>query len=326
MAERFTVHVGTIGHGPWRSIDGGQSWQQGRGAIEHSVRAILAFPDAPAELLAGTDEALLASGDGGEHWRIVDSYEADRQTWSLTVDPNDTDTIFAGGQPGLRRSHDRGQTWEQLPVPMIEAGRYGVPQVTSVLIDPLDSRRIYAGVEVDGVKKSFDGGDTWTQGNPIGTEYLHEDVHGMGRAALPSGVTVFATNPFGVSRTDDEGESWTQHEFAALSDASPRPYCRAMLVKPDDPSTVFVGCGDTYPGTTGAIWRSTDGGRSWAQSRMSPAPNSLVFCVETHPAAPEIMAAATIFGNVYTSTDGGALWQKCETEFGEIRALAISVA
>ncbi len=95
-----------------------------------------------------------------------------------------------------------------------------------------------------------------------------------------------------------------------------------MAVKADDPDTIFVGNGDFVPGKTGAIQRSTDGGRSWQAANLPVTPNSTIYWFGTHPADPDIVVANSLHGYVYTSTDGGASWEKVEREFGEIRAIA----
>ena len=326
MSDQITIHVGTIGQGVWRSPDGGEVWQKGRGVEEHMVRSLLVFPDDPGRLMAGADHALLSSHDNGSSWQIVDSYTPDRETWSLAVDPSNPSTIFAGGCPGLRRSLNGGRSWEELPVPIVKQTAFGIPRTTSVLIDQLNPQRIYAGVEVDGVHKSLDGGDTWTRGNPVGPETLHDDIHDMARVDTPGGVATFATNPYGVARSDDEGESWRQHEFPPLRERTLRVYCRGMLVKHDDPNTLFVVGGDTSPGVTGVIERSTDGGRSWSACELRRPPNSMFYWLASHPDAPDTIAAATLHGYVYLSRDGGESWRKLDREFGEIRALAISAA
>ena len=37
-----------------------------------------------------------------------------------------------------------------------------------------------------------------------------------------------------------------------------------------------------------------------------------------------VVAAASLFGYVYVSEDGGDTWTKLKKEFGEIRALAVT--
>jgi hypothetical protein len=43
----------------------------------------------------------------------------------------------------------------------------------------------------------------------------------------------------------------------------------------------------------------------------------------THPLRPHVIAAASLYGYVYVSGDGGESWQKLRKEFGEIRTLAL---
>lgn len=326
MSGQITIHVGTIGQGLWRSPDGGEVWQKGRGVEEHMIRSLIVVPDDPGRLLAGADHGLLRSDDNGSTWQIVESYVSDREIWSIAVDPSDPSTIFVGGCPGLRRSRDGGQSWEDLPVAIVEETVFGIPRTTAVLIDPANPLRVYAGIEVDGVHKSLDGGDSWIRGNPVGPELLQDDVHDMARVSMPDGVTTFVSNPFGIARSDDEGESWQQHEFPALREGTLRVYCRGMMVKHDDPNTIFVAGGDTSPGETGVIQRSTDGGATWAPCELSYPPNSMFYWLASYPDAPDTIAAATLHGYIYLSEDGGASWRKLDREFGEVRALALSTA
>jgi hypothetical protein len=55
-----------------------------------------------------------------------------------------------------------GLRWEKLAVDIGRECSIGIPFVTSVIVDPDDHRAVWAGVEIDGVFRSLDGGDTWT--------------------------------------------------------------------------------------------------------------------------------------------------------------------
>ena len=57
-------------------------------------------------------------------------------------------------------------------------------------------------------------------------------------------------------------------------------------------------------------------------ARMPGRSNSTIWNFAIHPADPELVYASSVSGEVYRSTDGGAMWQKLPREFGEIRALA----
>ena len=52
----------------------------------------------------------------------------------------------------------------------------GDPRVTALLVDPVDSNTVLAGVEIDGVYVSRDGGDTWSH---VDQGITNPDIHGM---------------------------------------------------------------------------------------------------------------------------------------------------
>lgn len=72
-------------------------------------------------------------------------------------------TILVGtiGQ-GVMMSHDAGKSWEQLSVEIAEdCPNVGIPRPTGIAIDPTNPRSVWVGLEVDGVRHSTDGGDSW---------------------------------------------------------------------------------------------------------------------------------------------------------------------
>jgi photosystem II stability/assembly factor-like uncharacterized protein len=102
----------------------------------------------------------------------------------------------------------------------------------------------------------------------------------------------------------------------------PWSYCRALAQKSGAPEVVFLGNGDAPPGSVGIVARSVDGGETWQKPSMPGLANSTLWNFAVHPADPELIYAASVSGQVYRSTDGGASWLKLAREFGEIRALA----
>ena len=160
------------------------------------------------------------------------------------------------------RSRDGGRNWQQLRVDMVEdCPNVGVPRVTALTVDPSDNRIIWAGVEVDGVRRSLDGGETWSR---IAGGLNDPDIHDV--AVRPAGPAkaVLTSTPREIFASTDKGESW---EGLGVGKHFSLPYCRGLALKVDDPNTVFVATGDGAAGTTGAIQRSKDGGRSWSSCR-----------------------------------------------------------
>src|SRR5262249_46079563 len=154
------------------------------------------------------------------------------------------------------RSRDGGQRWEKLALGAATECSIGQAFVTRVLVDPDHPRTLWAGVEIDGVFRSDDGGDSWRRV----VQGLHDpDVHDMAIAPSPQ-PRVFTSRNGELFWSDDRGETWTPIGVRAKW---PLPYARGVVVKTDDPRVVFAGCGETTTGETGAVLRSTDGGLSW---------------------------------------------------------------
>ena len=324
MAEGYTICIGTVGGGLSRTTDGGETWDRIRDPIpsEANVRALSVYPDNPHRILAGTDVGIFRSEDNAGSWQKLDSPMEDRQIWSVTVDPADPDTIFAGTRPDAFRSRDGGKTWEELNLGVTIPCPVGIPRTTNMIVDPRDSRTIWAGIEVDGVYKSLDGGNSWVHLPELGTDPFEGDIHGMALNIGPT-TSVYCTSPFGIATSTDEGESWDYHHFPKFNERDNRSYCRGMLIKADDPNTIFVGNGDAIPGITGTIQRTKDGGRTWESLDLPVTPNSTIYWLGTHAVVPNVIAAASLYGYVYVSTDGGESWKKLKKEFGEVRSVAV---
>ncbi len=324
MSAGYTLCVGTVGGGLSHTSNGGKTWDRIRDPIpsECNVRALSVYPDNPHRILAGTDLGIFRSEDNAATWERLESPMESLQIWSVTVDPSDPDVIFAGTRPDAFRSRDGGRTWDQLDLGLNIPCPIGTPRTTNMIVDPRDSRTVWAGIEVDGVYKSLDGGDNWVHLPDLGPDPFHGDIHGMALSAGPT-TSIYCTSPFGIATSTDEGESWDYHYFPKFNENDARSYCRGVLLKADDPNTMFVGNGDSIPGITGTIQHTKDGGQTWQLAELPVAPNSVVYWFGTHAAVPNVIAAASLYGYVYLSNDGGNSWEKLDKEFGEIRSVAI---
>src|SRR5215510_2002959 len=295
MAKPGTILVGTIGQGVMVSADEGESWTRtGMRQGMHSdciVRALLQDPRRPDVVYAGTDLGLYASDDGGIHWRLLDTPMRGSMVWSLAIDPVDPRVMFAGtgtpSTPGIYRSTD-GKTWERLAVEIAaECPNVGTPRPTGIAIDPVDHRRVWVGLEVDGVRHSADGGDTWIR---VNGQIPNPDVHCVLAVAGPP-RTVFTVVNDEVWRSTDDGKSW---QAARAREAFPWHYPRCIAVRPDDARTVFLTLGDSTPGRIGTIMRSQDAGATWKSLSLSVQPNSAVWTVSIPTSAPDTVFAAVV--------------------------------
>ena len=318
MAANYSICLGTAGWGVWHSPDAGNTWTRHRKPfpLNSRIQALAAHPKEAQTVFAGGDTGVFVSHDGGARWERIASDEALPTVWSLTIDPVDPDTIFAGTRPsGVYRSRDGGRHWESLAIGAARECSIGEAFVTSLVVDPDDHRTVWAGVEIDGVYRSRDGGDTWTH---LDGGLYDPDIHAVALAATTP-KRLYASTAREVFTSTDLGDTW---ESLDIREKWPLPYARGMAVKPDDPGVLFAGCGETTTGEKGQILRTTNFGETWQILPLPTPANATMWGLATHPADSDRIVAFTLFGEVYVTENAGASWRKIPREFGEIRTAA----
>ena len=324
METKPTILVGCVGQGVLRSEDGGQSWQRSGLStglhLDAIVRSLANHPRRPQVVFAGTDRGLYRSENSGGNWSLVDCPLKDYTVWTITIDPEDPQVMFAGtGTPtpaGIFRSIDGGQSWEERPAGVAkECPNVGVPRVTGIAIDPTDRQSIWMGLEVDGARHSSDGGDTWTR---VNGGIQNPDVHNVLVTVGPP-TTVFLVVSDEVFTSTDNGASWRS---VNIKDTFPMGYPRGITVRSDDPKVVMISIGDFTPGTTGTVMRTKDVGQTWESLKLPVEPNTTMWTVNAPPTDPSLVLAGSRYGYLYLSDDGGDSWTKLKREFSEISSLA----
>jgi hypothetical protein len=321
MTTPHRLYVGTIGEGLFRSIDGGQSFVRACDGmfVECHVRALAVHPHDPRVLYLGSADGLFRSGDGADHWTRVESPLSGLEIWSILLMPHDPNVILVGACPSrLFRSADGGRTWTEPAVSMLqECPRIMRTRVTTLTADPTAPPTVWAGVEIDGLFRSQDGGLTWQR---VGRGLSSQDIHALvilGGDGRPHRLLASTNNDLNLST--DDGETW---QPLGLGQALPYPYFRGMTRVLGQPYVVLLGNGDRPPGEIGTVARSTDGGGHWEPARLPGPANSTLWNFAVHPADVKLVYASSVSGEVYRSLDSGASWEKLAREFGEIRALA----
>jgi len=314
------ILVGTVGQSVLASDDGEHWSRLGPTIGFHSdaiVRCLTNAPRHPEALWAGTDRGILRSDDAGRSWSQLEAPFKNQQVWRISISPHDERVVFAGtGTPspaGIFRSDDGGKTWQQLTVEIAEeCPAVGVPRVTDIAVDPADPSQLWASIEVDGMRHSTDGGQTWKR---INGAITNPDGHA---ASVSSGLVVLTVNNE-IHLSRDNGASW---QNVGVREHFPYTHIRDVVFDAVDPNTAWAAIGDATPGTTGVLMRTKDGARTWQRVDMPVEPNSAMWVVRTQPDTPELVLAASRYGYLYRSDDRGATWTKLRREFSEVSSIA----
>ncbi len=257
-------YVGAASGGIFKTVDGGAHWQP---IFDHqpaaSIGSLAVAPSDPNVVWAGTGETFIRanvsigngiykSTDAGKTWRHM-GLEATGRIGRVIVHPTDPQVVYAaalghcyGPQPerGVYRTTDGGETWERVLYAGQNAG------ASDLVMDPTNPRILFAGLwqmQIDtwsrrsggpesGLWVSRDGGDHWQRLEDGGLEGSGLPAPTWGKI----GLTMSADDPRRV--------------YALIETSSNRDFA------PADPFQ-------------GVLWRSDDGGKTWA---MVSADNDLM--------------------------------------------------
>ena len=305
----------------WFSEDEGQSWSRiltPTGGFYNEARcwSVLTHPERPGELLAGTDQGLYRFTEEKGHFDYIPSPMDNLHILKIAQDPHDPNFIVCGTRPGeIFISEDNGENWTRANLDAAtECWFINTTRVTSIHFDPMDRDTIWSTIEIDGVIRSRDRGKTWEQ---LICGLHDNDTHDLVFLDVSGNRTILCSTEDGVHRSTDNGASWEQLKIPQAK----WNYFRSLKQPVENSPVVIASVGDKPSGEAGQFLISRDFGDSWAEAKLSHPPNSTLWSIGTNAADTLLLFAATIFGQIFKSTDGGESWHKIQRELGEIRMI-----
>lgn len=232
-------YFGSTGGGVWRTIDGGNTWDNiSDGYFGGSVGSVAVSTWDNNVIYVGGGEATVRgnvsygygmwkSTDAGKTW-VAAGLKESRHIPKIQIHPKNPDLVYAAvlgdlfkssNDRGVYRSKDGGKTWDRILFANADAG------TVDLCMDPNNPRILYAstwrirrtpyslesGGDGSALWKSTDGGDTWTNisgnsGMPKGTW----GIVGVSVSPVNSNrvYAIIENDNGGVYRSDDAGKSW----------------------------------------------------------------------------------------------------------------------
>lgn len=313
----------------WKTVNAGTTWTpifENYGS--YSIGCVTIDPSNHNVVWVGTGEnvggrhvgygdGVYRSLDGGKTFTNVGLKESEHIS-KIIVHPQDSNIVYVasqgplwspGGQRGLYKTTDGGQTWDVV----LSKGPY--TGVTDIAMDPRDPENLYAathqrhrtvwglvnGGPETGIYKSVDGGRNWrelTNGLPGG------DKGKIGLAISPiqpdvvyAGIEL-AGRTGGFWRSEDAGQSWTKMSDYVAGGTGPHYYQEIYC----DPHRFDV----VYHANV-RLGRTEDGGRTWnsVEGRWKHVDNH---AVAFHPTDPDFLLVGCD-GGLYRSFDRGETYE-----------------
>lgn len=228
----------------------------------------------------------------------------------------------AGG--GVWKSGNAGQTWD----PVFEG--QPIASIGAVTIDPTDNQTVWVGTGEsnprndvsygDGVYKTTDGGEKWTNVGLKGTKYISRivvDPHNHNHVVVGALGDVFAdSTDRGIYVTDDGGKTWKQTLYVG-----PQSGVSDLAMSAQNPNVLYAGIWQfqrrpytfTSGGDLDGLYKSSDGGMTWTKLTGHGLPEGITGRIGVAVAPSDGNRVYAVIeaksGVLWRSDDGGDTWK-----------------
>ena len=297
------------------------------------ITGVALHPSNSSIIYAGAaDGGVLKSTDGGVNWTMLTDHFSTLSVGDVAIDPNNPNTIYVGlGEAnlagdnydgdGVYRTTDGGVTWTNIGLGQTRRiGRVAVHPTDSDIIFVAGAGAQFSADSARGVYRTTDGGTTWNK-----VLYVSDSTSAIDLRIHPTHPdTVYAAmwermrsptrrkaggQTSGIYRSTDMGMTWT--ELTSGLPSGPTVGRIGIALCQTNPNVLYALYADSI-GYLDAVYKTTDGGSSWAPTSGQP-PYYLYYSygwyfgqIRVHPSDPDIVYVLGV--PLYRTTNGGSSW------------------
>jgi hypothetical protein len=258
---------------------------------------------------------------------------------------SEPDTLYCGVEPAaLFASRDAGATWSLVEGlwnhphrPLWQPGGGGLCLHT-IFLDPERPDRMGIAISTGGVYLTDDAGATWRASNAgVRADFLPDKHPEFGQCVHKVAQSkrrpdrLFLQNHWGLYRSDNRGESWTD-----IANGVPSDFGFPMVIHPENPDCAWIVPleSDEFRCTPEGklrVYRTRDAGASWAPlSRGLPQAGAYETVLRDAMAVDTLDRAGVYFGTrsgkLFGSADEGETWMTIADGLPPVIAVKTAVA
>ncbi|MEO7408901.1 MAG: exo-alpha-sialidase [Vicinamibacterales bacterium] len=282
---------------------------------------------------------LQSSDDFGHSWTTPEEANvkfpegtgaALKQIWQIAPGrEGEPETLYCGVEPAaMFVSRDAGQTWQ------LNDGLWNHPQrprwepgggglcLHTILLDPADIDRVRIAISTGGMYATEDAGESWRPSNKgVRADFLPDKHPEFGQCvhkvvqSTQRPERMFLQNHWGLYRSDDRGESWTD-----IANGVPSDFGFGLAIHPRDPDCAWIVPleSDQFRCTPEGklrVYRTRDAGASWQPLSSGLRQDGAYETVLRDAMAVDPLVSTGVYfgtrsGKVFGSADEGESWSE----------------
>jgi len=280
------------------SVDGGKTWNQGKGLDINRVSPFAVLQDRvdPNRIFLGTNLGIFRSLDRGISWLLI-----------APPKPKPVKTVRA--KAGTKATTAKAAPAKPKPEPVTPPAEPAPPGPTIVqaftekvkvlALTEDDKNGMFAGTD-NGLYRTYDLTKGWEK-LPFGNG-LNENVFVVHASPLVPG-TIWAGTATGAVVSTDDGKTWSR--VGGTPEGVP---ISSIMTDPKRPNYIYIG-------TTQSFYMSRDGGRTWKRSKGLPLGDYASVLIDPNN-TDEIFVARALEsdGGIFYSDDAGQKWRRVDSK------------